>query len=525
MPRRVRTRSEARQAKAAEGEPIPLRLDELVAILKDRFGDSDALVMRTVRTGPDRALPVLVAYLTGLINVQLVADTVLSPLLSDHRLPITRTNAAQLLRERLLTNAIVDTAESVEVVVEKIMSGRVVVVPEGSRVAVVCDVSETPHRAIQEPATEGVARGPHEGFIEHIETNLALLRRRLRTPDLRIEWFTMGRYTKTRVALAYIDGVASPAIVEEARRRLSRVGDRIDGVMFSETVAELIEDHPYAAFPTINSTERPERVTAALLEGRFAVFVEGSPFVLFAPTFFPEYLTSGADYAERSYTSILLRIVRIIGLFTTLWLPSVYVALAEYHPETIPTPLLLSIALSREGVPFPPLIEAFIMEGAFEILREAGLRLPRSLGNAVSIVGVLVVGQAAVMAGIVSPILIIIVGLTAVASFTLPNFATANLVRLLRFPILVLTGMFGALGIAVSFLLIVLHVVSLRSFGAPFMSPLAPFRAQQIKKAFLRHPAWAQTPRPPLLWPQNPTRKTPGLMPHPSQGDDGDGKG
>lgn len=521
-PTRPRKERKKKDTPKLGDQEIPLSNKKTRALISDAFGHSPSLIIRNIRTGHDRGVPLMAVYLLGLVDLTLVATTVLNPLLSDHRLPITRTNAADLLAERLLTNAVLDRVETMEAVIEKIMAGRVVILPEGSRTGLACDVSSTPNRAIQEPETEGVARGPREGFIESIEQNLSLVRRRLRTADLRIEPFTMGRHTHTRVALVYIASIAAESVIQEARSRLNRINDNVDGILVSESVAELIEDHPYALFPTINATERPERVAASLLEGRFAVFVEGSPFTLMAPTLFAEFLTTSADNTERAITVSLLRAVRMLSLVATLFLPSIYVALVSFHQETIPTLLLLSIAVGREGVPFPPIAEALLMETAFEVLREAGLRLPRSLGGAVSIVGVLVVGQAAVSAGIVSPILIIIVGGTAVSSFTVPNFPTANVLRVLRFPILLITGAFGAIGIVFCFILLTLHLVSLRSFGVPYLSPLAPFRADEVAKGLVRQPAWSRTKRPAAMWQKNIVRQTPDLMPHPSKGDDND---
>lgn len=504
-------------------QPIPPQNKEVRAVLEDAFAHSSSLVMRDIRSGKDQGMAFLVVYFLGLADANRVSETVLEPLLADHRLPLTRTNAIDVLQERLVTNASVERVETVDHLIERILSGRVIILPEGSRVALACDVSGTPHRGISEPETEGVARGPHEGFIEQVEVNVSLIRRRLRTTNLQTEQFIMGRHTKTRVILVYIQGIAADSIIEEARSRLSRIGENIDGILLSQTVAELIEDHPFSLFPTINATERPERVAAGLLEGRFAVFTEGTPFTLMAPTHFAEFLTSSADYAERAFTVAVLRAVRLVALFTMLFLPSIYVALVSFHQETIPTLLLLSIAQGREGVPFPPIGEALLMETAFEVIREAGIRLPR-LGNAVSIVGVLVVGQAAVAAGVVSPILIIVVGATAISSFTLPNFPAANVLRFLRFPILLFTGAFGAVGIAISFIFLTLHLVSLRSFGAPFMAPLAPFKWEVLRKAFLRQPIWTRSSRPSSMWPEDTLRATPNLMPRPPRRGQDDGR-
>lgn len=500
--------------------PIPLKNEEVKHMLRQHLGDIPTLVMRDITTGQQQGIRVLVVSIQGLADMTLIAKTVMEPLLSNHRLPLTRTNAARMLAERLVTTGPVNVIHDMHSLIEKLLSGRAVIIPEGSRDAVTCDVSETSRRSIEEPDTEPVARGPREGFIEHLEENLSLLQRRLRTSDLRLENFVMGKYTNTRVVLVYLQDVASDSVVAEVRSRLDRIGDNVDGITLSENITELIEDHPFSLFPTTDASERPERIAAGLLEGRFAVFVEGSPFTLLGPTLFAEFFTTTGDYTDRPIFVAMLRIIRIIALVMTLFLPSLYVAFVSFHQETVPTSLLLSIALGRQGVPFPPIAEALLMEFAFEILREAGLRLPSRLGGAVSIVGVLVVGQAAVAAGVVSPILIIVVGTTAIASFAVPDFHLTNILRFLRFPILLTAGAFGVIGVLISFILLSLHLATLRSFGVPYLAPMAPFRKSGAEKSIVRHHFWKRTNRPPSLDVTNPQRESDKpLMPSPKRED------
>lgn len=503
----------------ASREPSPHSpIDQDVEAAQQQFrqylGDGPDVVIRRLVTGKERALPALVVYVDSLCNSDLIAESIVEKLLEDYPLPITRTNALTVMEQRLIATGSVRRVNTYAEALGMILNGCAVVIPHGAGGGLACEVTQFSARAIEEPDTESVAKGPREGFNESLRDNLSLIRRKLRTHHLRLEAFVMGRYTRTNVVLAYLEGVCPPPIVEEARSRLSRIGENIDGVLLTETVVELIEDHPASLFPTISSTERPDRVAAALLEGRFAILVEGTPFVMTAPTLFAEFMTSGEDYAERPLLGSFIRLLRHFSLYGAIFTPALYVALVSYHQETIPALLLMSIVSGREAVPFPAVVEALLMETAFEILREAGLRLPRPIGGAISIVGVLVVGQAAVAAGIVSPMMIIVVGTTAIASFTVPNFPAANVLRFLRFPILLLTGAFGAMGIIVSFILLSLHMMSLRSFGIPFLSPLGPFNLADNMDVVLRQPVWAIPERPGVVGFWNRRRIRPGLMPH-----------
>lgn len=527
---RQRKRRKERLSKPPPGEAphrehgVFPRVDENREWLKKTLGSEGDLVLRELRTGRERGLPVLLAYIDGLVDTVFISEALIEPLLAPYEYPVTRTNAVTLMEERLISVADVQRLDTLDGVVEGLLRGQTMIFADGCRQALSCDTAKAKARGVEEPVTEPVARGPREGFTELLVDNLSMVRRRLRTPNLRVERFSAGRETQVSIALIYIDGIIAPPLVEEARRRLGRIDENIDGILLSEEIEEIIEDHPFALFPTIGSTERPERVAAALLEGRFGIVVDGSPFVLMAPSLFWELVITTEDYTVRPPIATLNRFLRVVSLMGSLFLPSLYVALVSFHIETLPTPLLLSIATGREGVPFPAVAEALLMEGAFEILREAGLRLPRPIGGAVSIVGVLVVGQAAVAAGIVSPLMIIVVGATAIASFSIPSYSAANTLRLLRFPILLLAGAFGAVGITMSFIVLTLHLVSLRSFGVPFFTLWGPFSLQGFRDTVFRFPTWARGLRPPFFT-KNRIRSNPGLKPMPPKGDESGGAG
>lgn len=304
----------------------------------------------------------------------------------------------------------------------------------------------------------------------------------------------MGRITKTDIVLAYLRGKANEKVVEEVRRRIKRIN--VDSILESGYVEELIEDQPFSPFPQIAHTERPDKAAAEILEGRIVILVDGTPFVLIVPTIFTQFLQSSEDYYERYPMAIAVRLIRYLFFMIALTFPSIFIAATTYHHEMIPTPLLISVAGAHIGVPFPAFFEVLLMEITFEALREAGVRLPKAVGSAVSIVGALVIGEAAVAAGIVSPDTVIVVAVTAIASFTIPAFNVAITIRMLRFPMMFLAAIVGFYGILLGLLIILVHLCSLRSFGVPYFAPVAPFRWKDMKDTIFRAPWWMMKKRP-----------------------------
>lgn len=387
----------------------------------------------------------------------------------------------------------------------------VVLLINGEAKALALDAVGGEDRAIEEPATEAVIRGPREGFNENLGTSLSLIRRRLRTADLKIEAFTIGLRTKTKVAVCYLEGVASPNSVEELRIRLNRIDT--DSIIDSGYIEEFIEDNPHSPFPQVQNTERPDVVAALILEGRIGIITDGSPFALIVPIDLWGALQASEDYYERHLISNAMRWLRFLYLFLNLYLPSMYVALTTFHQEMLPSKMLLSIAAAREVTPFPAVVEALIMEVTFEALREAGIRLPKAVGSAISIVGALVIGQAAVQAGIVSAPMVIVVSLTGIASFVIPRYNFAIAIRMLRFPMILLAGTLGMFGVIIGTLAIVIHLCGLRSLGMPYLSPVTPFSPNGMKDVFIRAPRWAMRSRPMETSKENVQRQSDAMRP------------
>lgn len=387
----------------------------------------------------------------------------------------------------------------------KIMIGSIGVLVDGLSEAFILGGAIGKTRNVEEPPSEALVRGPRIGFIENLSDNTALLRRYARTENLSIIGFQVGERSKKELVITYIKDIVDPHLLEEVKRRINKI--KIDFVQESGYVEQLIEDNYFSPFPQVQSTERPDRVLSALMEGRIAILLDGTPFALIVPVTFNMLLQSPEDYYERWIAGTLIRMIRYLTSFVALFTPSIYIAFVSFHQGLIPTKLIFSIAATREGVPFPPLIEVLIMEVSIEVLREAGLRLPKPIGQSLGIVGGLIIGEAAVQAGIVSPIMVIVVAVTAISSFTLPQYSAGIALRMLRFIAMFFAAVYGLYGVILFFLLLSSHLVKLKSFGVPYLSPAVSYHFSDLKDFMLRMPLYLMKRRPKLLQTKDSVRK------------------
>ncbi len=469
-------------------QKVGLELDKNINLLKVLFNDCSDVVFRPFQAGN---LKVCILFVDGFIDSSSIEVNGIKQILNE--IGKEELNADELMKHIIAISSVSKTSDLDEAV-KSVLKGNTVLFVDGAANALIFDAKGGDRRGVEEPQTETAIRGPREGFTEILRVNTALIRHKIRSNRLKILSMDIGNETNTELAILYIEGLASPDLIDEVLTRLKRIN--IDGILDSGYIEEFIEDSPWSMFPQIQNTERPDTVAANLLEGRVAIIADGTPFVLIVPATFWQFLQASSDYYNRFHISIFLRLLRVVLLFLALELPSIYVAVTTYHQEMIPTKLLLSIAASREAIPFPGIIEALIMEISFEALREAGIRLPQIVGQAVSILGALVIGQAAVEAGIVSTPIVIIVSITGIASFTMPRYNMAISIRLLRFPLMILSGLFGLYGIIIGTMILVTHLCKLRSFGVPYFWPLAPMSFESLKDVFIRVPWWAMDERP-----------------------------
>ncbi|HLO01928.1 MAG TPA: spore germination protein [Symbiobacteriaceae bacterium] len=491
--------------------PLPASLGAALVLIKELFSECDDLVLRGLMIGNR---PAALLFVRGLVKEERLELSVLEPL-GRHATESQMPESGPALRTWLASVAIAsDKAEpvkSVGHVVDGLLLGDAVLLVDGLAEGLKMAAQGWERRSVDKPVVESTVRGPQEGFTETILVNTSLLRRKLKSPHLKIERIVLGRQTRTALAVIYLKDVAAPSLVDEVKRRLRRID--VDGILDTGMIEEWIEDQPSSLFPQVSYTERPDRVAGNLLDGQVAILAEGSPTALTLPVTFWMLLQAGEDYYHRFWLASALRLLRALFLVVSLVGPSTYIAITTFHQEMIPTNLLLSIVASREGVPFPVMLEAILMEVFFEVLREAGLRLPRPMGQAISIVGALVLGQAAVQSGLVSTSVVITVAITGISSFIIPGYGLGSAIRLLRFPLMLLAGSLGLFGIMIGLLAILVHLCGLRSFGVPYLQPVAPLTWPDLRDVLLRAPAWLLGRRPAMLGSPNRRRQAPWLDP------------
>lgn len=442
---------------------------ELAALINDRLGEPPDLIIRHLKLGGRRHILV---YLEGLADVKFLSETLLETLIED------RAGRRAGGPPDTLPHPAVELRTGSADIITDLLAGKSILFRDRAPNALSLDTINPKGRNIEPPTTETVVRGPREAFVENIVDNVALVRQRLKIPRLRIRELTLGRFVKTTVNVLYIEGRVPPVILEQVFKRLNETP--VQRVLGHGTISRLLNASRYPLFPTTMITERPDRVVAGLFEGRIAVLIDRTPFSVIVPSVFIEHLQSPEDYYENYVLQSAVRIIRYIMLHLAILAPALYVAITTYHQEMIPTSLLFSLVDQREVVPFPAVIEAILMGFVFEGLREAGVRLPRPVGQAVSIVGGIVLGEAAISAGLVSPAMIIVVGLTGIASFTTPSVSLDTPQLILRVVFLLGGAVLGLYGVIVIYLFALGHLLSLRSLGVPYFFPLAPAYAPGI---------------------------------------------
>ncbi|SET97373.1 spore germination protein [Paenibacillus sp. NFR01] len=501
-------------------QPLNPSLEATLQEIHELIGHSSDIVIRRFHANPSSALSIAFIYIEGLVNTETVNQAVLMPLMDNQTLTTSAMSeeaAFHLVKDQLLPIGSVQEGKTLTVLIPLLFNGNTLIFFDGHSSALAADTAGWEKRSINEPTSQGVIRGPKEGFTESLRTGTAMLRRRLKTPDLHIEEFKIGQRTQTSVALAYLKGIANESVIEEIRRRLNSIVT--DSILESNYIEEFIQDGGMTPFPTIQNTERPDAMAGGILEGQVGIIIDGTPFALLAPSTFFNFFQSSEDYYQRYDISSFLRMIRFAAFFVSMLLPALYIAVTTFHQEMLPTTLLISLAAQREGVPLPALAEALLMEITFDVLREAGVRMPRTIGPAISIVGALVLGQAAVQAGLVSAAMVIVVSFTAISNFVIPSLAIANSIRLIRFAMMLIAATLGLFGVMSSLIVLLIHMAGLRSFGVPYLSPIAPMEPGYMKDVFIRVPLWHMTMRPKTLTGKETRRQGRHQQPKPAAAD------
>lgn len=503
---KIAEQSKKKLSERYKGIGIDRDLKNNLDLIKQQLGEAPDLIIRQFDIDTEPKVSGAVIFIDEMVSKDLVNQYILYPLMIEGEKDHPGGNAWEVVNEQLLSAGEVKEFSEFGEAIGAILRGDTVLLVNGYEKAMWIGSKSWPTRSISEPHSENVIRGSREGLSETIVFSLALIRRRLKDPDLRIKSYEIGEHTKTFVNLLYIENLTEESLVKEVDRRLKQI--KIDGILESGYIEELIQDQIWTPFPQLQNTERPDSAVAHLLEGQVIILVDGTPHVLIAPAVFSQFYHSPEDYYERFWISTFLRLVRMVSFFLALLLPALYIAFVSFHPEMIPSRLAIAMAAGRSTVPFAAVLEAVVMELTVEVLREASIRLPSLIGPTIGIVGALVVGQAAVSAGLVSPSIVIIVGLTTICSYANPSYSAAISVRLIRFPFMIMASILGLYGIMLLFVLMIGHLVQLRSFGVPYMAPFAPFNWQDAKDTIIRTPWHFMEKRPVTFKPQDRRRKS-----------------
>ncbi|MBQ4870219.1 spore germination protein [Priestia megaterium] len=454
--------------------------------LLNELGNSSDVSFRIVESPYQKTVKAAVVHLDGLADENIINENIMTPLiqwLKESNQVVTVKEIEEQISQ-ILTVSQLTIKENWHEFMSAVLTGDTVILLNGSSKIFIGNTKKLQSRAVTEPTSQTVVRGPKDSFTENLRTNTSLIRARIQDSNLRLDSMKIGSVTQTDIGIMYIQGNADERIVEEIKERLKEI--KVDGVLESNYIEEFIRDDRTTIFPLLLNTERPDAVVGNLLEGRIAIIVQGTPFVLIAPAIFSQFFQSPEDYYQNDYISSFLRILRFGSFFLSMYASAIYLALITHHQGLIPNTLMVSLMAQRERVPFPAIVEIVVMELAFEMLREAGIRMPRAIGPAVSIVGALILGQAAVEAGFVSAAVVIIVAISAISNFTLPSTSIVNAARGFRFILILISAFIGLYGILLMTLCIWLHISSLRSFGIPYFSPFAPFDFKEQKDTLVR---------------------------------------
>lgn len=454
-------------------------LQDNVVYLRKEFSNSMDLMIRQMNIGGHS-----VAFIVceGMTDSKLISESVIIPALRLSDTSATPEQQFEFIRDSAAAS--VDATEicNFEDVKMRMMSGFLLVFVDGVPKALAVGAQGFSRRSIEEPYTEVMEHGSKEGFVETLRVNITLIRKRLKTADLRFESMRVGEKSSTEIVLCYLDGVASPKVLEEVRRRLNKV--KLDMLLDSSFLTPFLDGSKFSIFSGVGTTERPDTLCGKLSEGRIGIIVDGTPFVLIVPYLFIENFQSFDDYCYRPYYATFLRWLKYISFFITIFLPGLYVAIGTYHQELFPTSMLFNIVASEQRTPFTLLTEALLIHVTYEIMRESGLRLPKPMGHAVSIIGGLVIGDATVSAGLIGAPMLIVVAVTAISSFVVPKiYEPAAILRLL---LIFAGGWFGIFGVTVGFILVVVNISSINPYGIPFSAPFSPFKPRSLRDVLVR---------------------------------------
>ncbi len=465
-----------------EGLSLSESLEDNISLIKQLFINVDTVQVRRMENEKDNRLKFALIFSDGVVDKSFISEYVVLPLITFT--PSSTGSTLESLSSQVLRACETEQPQDVKAIVEAVSYGETVLFAEGEATAMVINTKSFETRTVAEPDSERSLTGPREGFTESLMTNLSLIRRKVRTNELKMKMRVFGRRTQTKACICYMEGLVNQSILKELERRLD--GIDMDGVLDPNYLAEMMVDTKLPLFRTTGYTERPDTVIGKLLEGRIALFVDGSPVALTLPHLFIEFFQSSEDYYMNHYYTSFSRLLRILGFILTLLVPGLYIAVVAFHHEMLPTQLLINIAAERASVPLPAALEAFLMLIVFDLLRETGVRMPGNVGQALSIVGALVIGQAAVEAKMVAAPMIIVVALTGICNLLVPKIGAPTIY--IRLVLLLLASTFGFYGLVLGVAVLLIHIINLRSFGISVLTLTGDLSKQETKDTWVREP-------------------------------------
>jgi len=475
---------------------LSTNLEENITILKQIFTSDETIIFRKFESMNNDRIKCCAIYIDAMIHKELMEQHIIKPIILSNFAEDNCKDILKVIEHKVIFSGEIKRTGIISDIIDGILYGNTVLLLNESNEVLIINTIEWKTRGIEEPVSENVVRGPREGFNESIDTNISLIRRKIISPDLKFVYKQIGTRTKTRVCICYLEGVALEPIIKEVMKRLDEIN--IDGILESGYIEELIRDEPLLPFKTIGSTERPDVVASKLLEGRVAVLCDGTPEALTMPYILMEAFQANEDYYNNYIIASVNRFFRYIAFIITTSVPALYVALINFNQELIPTQLLISISIARQGVPFPTVVETLLMIITFEILREAGTRIPKPIGSAVSIVGALVLGDAAVNARIISAPVVIVTALTGISAFLNPKLLAVFIIRII---FVLFASLLGLYGYMFSVIALGLVFVDMRSFGIPYMLNIGigPLTGENLKDTAIRAPWWLMNTRPRII--------------------------
>jgi spore germination protein KA len=464
------------------------QLELTVKNVLDIFALSNDLVIRPITIRNNPSLVATFIYVDGLVAQDAISDLVIKPLMQQEQFDacVNQQDAIKLIVDGNVYFAAIKKRENICDLLDDILAGSAALIFDSINLAITFEAKGFEKRSISEPTGENVIKGAKDSFVETIRVNTATCRRKIKSPNLVIEETIVGRHSKTQIAIVYMKNIANKELVMEVKQRLDSID--IDRAITSGYIEEFIIDNKNSVFPQVLSTERPDKFCSNIMDGRVGIIIDGTPISFIIPATLMMFIQAPEDYAQQYIISSILRYLRYTAMFVTLLLPGFFVCITTFHLEMIPTELAISIAASREGVPFPMAIEVFIMLAAFELLVEAGLRLPKTLGQTISIVGAVVVGQSAVQAKLLSPATVVVVSLTAITSFTMPNQDFSNALRVWRLFIFLLSSFIGIFGLTSGLIFLIFHWSQMETYGVPYLSPFVSDENKKLQDTLFRSP-------------------------------------